>query len=111
MNAVQSVVGRRRLSQAELDMIVTAHEKFVTGKQGGKRQHKKVYRENFHNYFALAVLKPKRVANIRIKIKLERQPAGDKKVYYKLFCLCRPVSAYKLRCSFSDHDDRRIWIT
>ncbi|ENZ82488.1 putative low-complexity protein [Caulobacter vibrioides OR37] len=37
MNAAQSVVGRRRLSQAELDMIVTAHEKFVTGKQGGKR--------------------------------------------------------------------------
>jgi len=37
MNAAQSVAGRRRLSQAELDMIVTAHEKFVTGKQGGKR--------------------------------------------------------------------------
>ena len=37
MNAVQGGVGRRRLSQAELDMIVMAHEKFVTGKQGGKR--------------------------------------------------------------------------
>ena len=37
MEAAQSVAGRRRLSQAELDMIVTAHEKFVTGKQGGKR--------------------------------------------------------------------------
>ena len=37
MNAAQSIAGRRRLSQAELDMIVSAHEKFVTGKQGGKR--------------------------------------------------------------------------
>lgn len=37
MNAVQSEVGRRRLSQAELDMIVAAHEKFVSGKQGGRR--------------------------------------------------------------------------
>ena len=37
MSAMQSIAGRRRLSQAELDMIVIAHEKFVTGKQGGKR--------------------------------------------------------------------------
>ena len=37
MNAAQALAGRRRLSQAELDMIVMAHEKFVTGKQGGKR--------------------------------------------------------------------------
>ncbi|MDI1364745.1 MAG: pentapeptide repeat-containing protein, partial [bacterium] len=37
MTAVQSLAGRRSLSQAELDMIVTAHEKFVTGKQGGRR--------------------------------------------------------------------------
>jgi hypothetical protein len=37
MSAAQSIAGRRRLSQAELDMIVSAHEKFVTGKQGGKR--------------------------------------------------------------------------
>lgn len=37
MNAAQSVAGRRGVSQAELDMIVTAHEKFVTGKPGGRR--------------------------------------------------------------------------
>ncbi|MDB5455513.1 MAG: pentapeptide repeat protein, partial [Caulobacter sp.] len=37
MTATQSVAGRRRLSQAELDMMLTAHEKFITGKPGGKR--------------------------------------------------------------------------
>ena len=37
MSAVASVAGRRRLTQGELDMIVTAHERFVTGKPGGKR--------------------------------------------------------------------------
>ncbi|PTT71085.1 low-complexity protein, partial [Pseudomonas sp. HMWF010] len=37
MDAAQNLSGRRRLSQAELDMIVSAHEKFVTGKQGGRR--------------------------------------------------------------------------
>ena len=38
MNAVApSLSGRRRLTQPELEMIVSAHEKFVTGKPGGKR--------------------------------------------------------------------------
>ena len=29
--------GRRRLTQAEAEVFVSAHEKFITGKQGGKR--------------------------------------------------------------------------
>ena len=29
--------GRRRIIQAELEMILAAHERFVTGKPGGKR--------------------------------------------------------------------------
>jgi hypothetical protein len=32
-----SLAGRRRLSQAELDMMITAHERFLSGKPGGKR--------------------------------------------------------------------------
>ena len=31
------MTGRRRLTQSELEIILTAHEKFVTGKPGGKR--------------------------------------------------------------------------
>ena len=31
------MTGRRRLTQPELEIILTAHEKFVTGKPGGKR--------------------------------------------------------------------------
>ncbi|MFY8140997.1 MAG: pentapeptide repeat-containing protein, partial [Caulobacter sp.] len=32
-----SLAGRRRLTQAELDLMVAAHERFLTGKPGGKR--------------------------------------------------------------------------
>ena len=32
-----SAAGHRRLSQGELDMLLTAHERFITGKPGGKR--------------------------------------------------------------------------
>ena len=37
MSALASVAGRRRLTQAELDLVITAHERFVAGKPGGKR--------------------------------------------------------------------------
>ena len=31
------LLGRRKLSQGEVDMIVAAHERFVSGRPGGKR--------------------------------------------------------------------------
>ena len=34
---MSAAAGRRRLSQGELDMLLTAQERFVTGKPGGKR--------------------------------------------------------------------------
>ena len=37
MNAQASIAARRRLTQAELDMLIASHEKFLQRRPGGKR--------------------------------------------------------------------------